>query len=211
MNDLSSRALVSLEEARSYCWRDENDGSRDGLLVDAVNLCSSAIWTYCEREFRPAGTATRAFTLRRMILDGAVVGWIDLAPYDLVAATSVELYSDTADPQSLSSDEYRLRPVGGAPGGTYLGIVTIPPSVAPVQPGFGWQASVTGSWGMPEVPEDVKLACLEWVKNLTANPGTFASSSQAGYTVVPEAEAIFAGRGMPVSVRHRLQPYRRRP
>ncbi|MCS7007853.1 MAG: hypothetical protein RMM28_10285 [Thermoleophilia bacterium] len=211
MNDLSARALVTLEEARSYCWRDENDGSRDAILVDAVNYASAAIWLHCEREFRPTQAATRTFALLERHVDGERVGWIDLSPYELRSATSVVLYSDTSSPQTLTASQYRLQPYGGTDDGTYLDIVTIGPLRSPVQPGFGWQAQVTGNWGMASVPEVVKLAALEWVKNLTANPGSFASSSQAGYIVTPDTDTIFHGGGMPASVRYRLQPYRRRP
>lgn len=212
MNELDSRALVSLEEARSYCWRDENDGTRDAVLIDAVNLVSAAIWDHCERELRPSGTGiTRTFQLTRVVCDGAVYGWIDLAPYDLYSLTQVAIHTDSGSPRVLTADEYRLEPAGRALGGTYLSIRTIAPEQPEAQPGFGWQAEVTGSWGMSSVPRAVKMAALEWAKNLTANPGSFAAASQAGYAVAPDTDLVFFGGGMPASVRYRLQPYRRRP
>jgi hypothetical protein len=59
MSDLSVRALITLEEARRYVFRDENDGSRDDLLIDAINDVSAAIFDHCEREFMPT-TLSRA-------------------------------------------------------------------------------------------------------------------------------------------------------
>jgi hypothetical protein len=212
VNDLSADALVTLEEARRYVWRDENDGSRDDLLIDAINLVSAAIAVYCEREFAAGGApATRSFPLGEIFADGRRVGWIDLTPYDLRSATAVTLHTDTLSPRTLSAEEYRLRPVGGALGGTYLGIVTIAPLVPEAQPGFGWEAQVEGLWGMASVPDEVQLACLQWVANIVRNPGSFASESMAGYTVTPELDLDVARAGMPASVRHRLHPYRRRP
>ena len=50
---LTAKALVSIEEARRYVYRDENDASRDEILIDAVNDISDAIWDEYEREFLP--------------------------------------------------------------------------------------------------------------------------------------------------------------
>jgi hypothetical protein len=61
MSDLWSQALVSVEEARRYVLRDENDGSRDDLLIDAINDVSASIFDHCEREFLPT-TISRAGT-----------------------------------------------------------------------------------------------------------------------------------------------------
>lgn len=211
MNDLdTTKSLVTIEEARAYVWRDENDATRDGVLVDAINLVSPAIWTHCEREFKDAGAATRTFALKVRVMNGSRVGWIDLAPYDLRSATAVKLYTDqpAASQQTLTVDEYRLRPVGGALGGTYLEIITVEPTASEEQLGFGWEATVTGNWGMSAVPNDVKLAALEWIKNIAENPGSYASVDAGGFPIVPAIDVSPAGRaGMPPSVRYRLRDY----
>jgi hypothetical protein len=211
---LTARALVSIEDARRYVYRDEDDTSRDEILIDAVNLVSSSIETHCEREFAiVSGTPIRTFPLRRKMVNGADVGWIDLAPYDLRSATVVKLYTDLPSPsqQTLTADEYRLRPVGGALGGTYLEILTVELTAAEEQPGFEWEATVTGSWGMAAVPDDVQSACLQWIDNIVKNPGSFSSNAMSGYVVTPEVDFTAARAGMPPAVRHRLHPYRRLP
>lgn len=210
MNDLdTTKSLVTLEEARTHCWRDENDGGRDGILVDAINYVSKAIWTRCEREFKQTDAgATRTFPLRPRIVNGSRTGWIDLCPYDLRSATQVRIYTDTSSPQTLTVDEYRLRPVGGALGGTFYEILTIEPTAAEEQPGFGWEATVQGDWGMAATPNDVKLAALEWIKNIAENPGGYASADAGGFPIIPAIDISPAGRaGMPPSVRYRLRDY----
>jgi len=207
---LSARALLTIQEARIYAWRDENDGTRDELLIQALNYVSSSIWEHCEREFTPSTNLTRTFELGTKLSRGSMVGWINLSPYDLRTATAVKLYTDTT-PQTLAATEYRLRPAGGALGGTYLDVLTIEPTAAEVWPGFGWEATVQGDWGMAAVPETIKLACADWLKNIVANPGSFASSEMAGFAITPDLDFATTGRGMPRSVMHRLQPFRRRP
>jgi len=88
VNDLSARALLTLQEARRFVYRDENDGSRDDILTDAVNDVSDSIWDHCEREFKDT-TASPGPDARIFAMNAA--GWIDLAPYDLRAVTSVKL------------------------------------------------------------------------------------------------------------------------
>lgn len=58
--EVSDRALVTLPQLRRYVLRDEDDTSRDGLLVDAVNDVSVAIEEHCEREFSPSTDPDRS-------------------------------------------------------------------------------------------------------------------------------------------------------
>lgn len=209
-DELSSRALVSVKEGRLYCFRDEDDQSRDALLIDAINSVSSAIWTHCEREFKPTNGVTRTFALRTRNVNGSWVGWIDLIPYDLRSATTVTLYTDQplASQDVLTIDEYRLRPVGAALGGTYLNLVTIPPAIPEEQPGFGWEATIAGDWGMAAVPADVRMAALQWIDNIVKNPGSYASVEMGGFTVAPDLELGSVVRaGMPTAVKHRLADF----
>ena len=207
--DLSARALLTLQEARRYVFRDEDDASRDELLVDAVNYASSAIWDHCEREFLDTtatpGPDTRDFAI-------SFRGLIDLAPYDLRSASAVVLYTDrdVADQVTLAADQYRLLPLGGVKGGTYWRIRTILPLLPEKQFGFGWQASVTGEWGLAAIPETVKLACAQWVENLVKNPGSFASQAMSGFVVTPDVDPARSA-GMPPATRHRLVPWARGP
>jgi hypothetical protein len=276
MTELNDTALITVKEARLYCFRNEDDTSRDPLLIDSVNDVSDSIWEYLEREPKPttgtttstndpgaagvsltvssfagfptangfkvkvdteimlvtAGAGTLTWTVTRAqdgttgaahTIGSAVTeieartfryngaGFLDLGPYDLNEVESVELYTDldTALQVTLTAAQYRLEPRGRAPGGTYLGLVLPYPAIAEPDYGFGWQATVTGTWGMPVTPGPIKLACKQWVDNLVKNPGSFASHQMSGYQVIPEQDQ-FAGRaGMPPAVRHRLDRFKR--
>lgn len=265
--ELSGRALLELPEARRYVYRDENDSSRDEILVDAINDVSEAIWDECEREFRPTtspdrlgvdgvGVGTTTFTaasgsftagdegdaiyvngalyeiasvtngttvvLDRVLAAGTDLAWdfgeervfsvgprglIDLTPYDLRELMGITLYSDldTSSQVALGTDDYRLFPRGRSQDGTYLRLRSIAPSLDEVAPGFGWEATIRGQWGMAEVPPVIKVAAKLWVKNIVENPGSYQVASMSGYVVTPELETTTVTRaGMPPAVRHRL-------
>lgn len=209
VESLRSSALISIEEGRRYVFRDENDSSRDGILVDAINDISDSIADHLRREICPR-TENLA---RKFDYDGS--GFLDLAPYDLRNVDSLVLYTDrpAASQKTLTTTNYRLWPTGGARGGTYLGLVLPAPALEEFDYGFGWEITLTGDWGMSAshatVPGALKLACKEWVENIVKNPGTWASHAMSGYTVTPEQD--FARRaGMPRSVVYRLDPWKRR-
>lgn len=205
---LRSTALIGIEEARRYVYRDENDSSRDEILIDAINDVSESIADHLRREITPqVASAARKF-------DYFGTGFLDLAPYDLRTVSEVKLYTDrpAASQVVLTTTNYRLWPTGGARGGTYLGLLLPAPALEEFDYGFGWEVTVTGAWGMAAdpstVPGALKLACKQWVENIVKNPGSWASHAMSGYTVTPEQD--FARRaGMPPSVLHRLEPWRR--
>lgn len=206
VNELdSTRALITLEEARLFSLRSAADQSRDEILIDAINEVSDAIWDHCEREFLATATATaRTF----QVLPS---GYVDLAPYEPRTVTQVKLYTDldVGSHQVLTTDEYRLRPAGRTPEGTWLSLLVTAPAVAELHPGFGWEVTVTGDWGMTTTPPAVKLACKQWVDNIVKNPGSFATQQMNGFTVTPDVDFAPTAAGMPAAVRHRLHRYRR--
>lgn len=209
MNELSARALITIEEARRYVFRSEDDASRDEILIDAVNDVSDSIIDHLDREILPqVENAARVFDY-----DGS--GFLDLAPYDLRNVDLLKLYTDrpAASQVTLTSTNYRLWPTGGARGGTYLGLILPTPAIEEFDYGFGWQVTLTGDWGMAAsvaaVPGALKLACKQWVENLIKNPGSFASQSMSGYTVTPEQDFTARRAGMPPAVQHRLAPWKR--
>lgn len=277
LNEIDERvSLLTLEEARLYCFRSAGDSSRDELLIEAINDVSGSIWDHCDREFKPttgettlsgsmtSGTATLPATSAvgfptsgqyKVLVDseimlvtagqgtlswtvtraqegttaaahssGATVaeleartfryrgqGGLDLSPYDLRALQKVTLYTDleASLQDELATTQYRLDPVGGTPAGTYLGLVLPYPAVEEPEYGFGWQATVLGRWGMPEIPYSVKLAAKIWVDNIVKNPAAAASSAMAGYAFFPEQDEEGRRAGMPPATRHRLEPWRR--
>lgn len=78
VGELNDGALLTLEEARLYCWRNAGDSGRDELLIEAINDVSDSIVDHCEREF-VASTGVTALTadpgvggLTLDVADGAV-------------------------------------------------------------------------------------------------------------------------------------------
>lgn len=208
LNELNeTKALLTLEEARLFVVRDAADRSRDELLIDAINDVSESIWDYCRREFLPTDSATP----RKFAYDGQ--GWLDLAPYDLRDLDEITLYTDrdTAQQVLLDDGQFKLMPVGGSAGGTWLSIVLPYPAVEERDYGFGWEVTVTGDWGMAAVPGAVRLAAKQWVENLVKNPGSYAAANYNGFQVFPAQDDTPALRaGMPPAVRHRLERWRRK-
>jgi hypothetical protein len=137
-------------------------------------------------------------------------GYVDFRPYDLRYLQSATLYADRADLEDdiLTADEYQLVVQPNTVSSYDLRVMA--PAYAPLHEGFDNLISVRGWWGMSAVPYDVRMACKQWVKNLTENPGNYASHTMSGYTVVPDMDAIApAPAGMPAAVRFRLEDFRR--
>ena len=273
MNDLVGHALVSIQEARRYVWRNENDAGRDDILIDAINFVSSSIADEAHREFvdttvpdrsgsdgvanatttfvaasgafiagdvgRLLRISDRGFYRVVSVTNGTTIvlsgspaagtqltwafsetrtfavgrrGLVNLDPYDLLELDGVGLYSDQgASAETLADDERKLLPVGRSqPGGTYLMLRTLWPTLPELQAGFGWEAEVSGFWGMPQIPETIKLAALQWIENIAKNPGSYASQTGGGYVITPDIDTATVPRtGMPPAVRHRLRRWER--
>lgn len=60
--ELVERALITIPEARRFVFRNEDDSSRDGIIVDAINDVSEAIWDHLEREPKPTTSPDRSGT-----------------------------------------------------------------------------------------------------------------------------------------------------
>jgi len=136
-------------------------------------------------------------------------GYVDFRPYDLNELSSATMYADRADLDDtvLAVGSYQLE---RRPGGTYYDMRVPAPDFAPAYEGFGTMISVRGWWGMTTIPGAVQLACKQWVKNIAENPGSYASSSMAGYDVAPDTDTFVVNpAGMPAAVRYRLDRWAR--
>jgi hypothetical protein len=137
-----------------------------------ITSYSVAIARHCGRQFAPAeDSATHRFRLRPgSTLDGLYV--LDLAPYDLRAATLVQLHPETTSPVTLTAGvDYTTEPANPRDGvHTSLSLYPLRitwTSTAAIN--FGYvNVDVTGAWGFEEVPEDVKQACILAVSSRAA-------------------------------------------
>jgi hypothetical protein len=159
---VGSRALVTLDEAKDWLQQNGVEFGEDLELVRVINDISDRFHQEAQREFKPitAGSAARLF-------DVDVLGWRSgfLMVGDLAAAPSLVEILDTnwsTVLESVSAANYTLHPqiretwepirrieFNYGNGVTYL------------RPGF--KVRVTGTWGFPAVPGNVRQAVLEAV------------------------------------------------
>lgn len=211
VTQITARALVSLMEARDYVYNDPTDNSNDRRLIARINTYSEAVWKYTRREWKPSVAAVRTFRYR-----GA--SYLPLAPYDLVSASSIVAYTDRATvdqvtltaPSGIADGDYNLRPSGGDPlTGTYRWI-DFDNYTFYAWPRSGFDITVTGNWGIPTVPDDVKLAVLVAVDDSIRNPEG-ATARQFGELTITEEPGLTEEerrwRALPGESRALLAPY----
>jgi hypothetical protein len=224
--DQPTLLLTSLEAAREYVLRDQDDESQDSQLVRLVKGYSRAVQNYSRREWLPLVPAAA----RKLSYNG--LGLLSLDPWDLRSVTSIVMFTDlpTAQQRTLIAGsptvegEYRLQPAGLTAEGTYRWI-ELPPFTpySNQQGGFmvdgewvyrptsgTYEVTVSGAWGIGTVPDDVELACLIAVKNAYENPSSFAAGQQGGmsFAEVPEPSDSGWERMLPAEARALLTPYR---
>jgi len=136
-------------------------------------------------------------------------GYVDLRPWDLRMQQSFTLYADRSDLADEVQTVYELENEGPKTD-TWYALRIAKPVQSPLVEGFSTLLTIRGWWGMAAVPYDVRMACKQWVKNITENPGVYGSHAMSGYTVIPETDTItIAPAGMPAAVRYRLEDFRR--
>lgn len=196
--------LCTLEDVRRLMQTKDSTTTQDPLVQQLITSASVAVMRKTEREFAPAA-AEDAEPVARVFewpWDGGQ--FVSLAPYDLVSVESVEVDTDQASSIELSGDEYRLWPQPPRDG-TYMAIRLQPFSA--VLGRAMWrnrQVTITGTWGFPEIPEDVAhataLTVVHWV-NVNSAVFQRPDDNPDGYSP-PK-------RGIPPEALELLGPYRR--
>lgn len=145
----------------------------DALIQILVTAGSYALQRRCQREFLPRSTATtRRFVVRQ--------ARVNLAPYDLISATSVVFDPTGATPKTLiAGTDYLLDPPGGALGSPTDGSQPISLELllsnaynisSTTSNYFGYSLlDITGSWGafasLSTVPPDLRRAAVVTVSS----------------------------------------------
>ena len=197
---MAAADLCTVEEVRDFLQKPVADTNQDQILGSLITRASYAIMRFCEREFAPAGSVgvTRTFQI------GYGDEWLSLAPYDLQTVTLVQVDTDTTA-YTLSTDEYRLDPPG-KPQSVYTSIRLRPLSVSTSGRQL-WptrQVQITGTWGFPSVPDDVKHACVVTVATwFRRDAASFSSVFRLDEGAVERPEAL------PSAVKGVLTPWRR--
>lgn len=188
---LSSRALAGLEETKRYAKIDLAETGDDDIVIDRINAASALIHRVADREFKPVGTnpQTRSFDLiapRYGVPPSNELRIGDLASAPTAVTIDGNVVTDLSTVVGLPRVRQEWEPIRRLRFGSALG--TYPA----YWPGY-WSGSVievTGTWGFPEVPADIREACIVTVaiwlsRDVTTYSETFIS--EEGRVEMPRA------------------------
>jgi hypothetical protein len=200
--------LCTVADIRTVLEIPSADTTRDTLIQDRITSASRMIQSYTEREFVAVASTTRRF----IVPIGGII--IDLAPFDLRAATTVSLHPESASPTTLTANaDYMLRPVQPRFSVyTHLGLSgRLHSAGSDVARYFGFSfLDITGTWGFASVPGEARDACIDcvvaWVRRdmsaMSFNGVLDTDPSQQG-------ERPSSAFTLPYSARQKLDPFRR--
>lgn len=211
--------LLSVDELRLALGIDPSDHSQDERYEQAIAFASRIIINYTERDFgAPLVTEQRVYEY-----DGS--GYLDID--DATAISGVALTVPNATDRILAADEWRPMPnrrddspvfyyiampgIYGLPGSPEMGFlynldvyardgrwIALPP-----------HAKVSGTWGWPAVPEDVKRAAILVIGSLFAQDSNKQSESIANYSYTLSPYSVGAEVALSGPVKDLLAPYMR--
>lgn len=204
---VAANALCTVSDVHLAMEIPATDTSLDGAIAEYIDEASSAIIKATRREFAPVSTATtRRFVVSRK-------GRVVFTPYDLQSATTVSLNPETSSPLVVSTSDYQLEPFVNSEG-VYTALRISPwiPLVSTHSLKFGNAlVDITGAWGFPSIPEEVKRAAVitvrTWLrKDAKGMAGSIGGSYYSGSELPAELPSTYA---LPAAARKLLQPYRR--
>ena len=185
---ITRRQLCTLDDAKEYAGEPPEDTTYDSLFVRLIEDCSQAFYRYTRREFTPVAESAveRVFDLTEWERDHRRVAIGDLADTDgLVVSTA---YQDGTAIETVAAQSIvalpRNRDVWEP-----ITELWFPPNVtAPAQMVRRSVMSVTGNWGFPQVPHDVRQLALTQVaiwfsRDVAKFSGTFSLAE--GRTIRP--------------------------
>lgn len=208
---LAANALTTVAAVRRQLGRSSFAATAEETAEHEANInaFSNAIAGYTSRRFAPPENAVA----KSFRYDGS--GYLNLAPYELRAASLVEYGGDGGGSWlALTAPHFRLEPRGGDHlTGTFLW-VSLPrmgrgafPVQAPTP--FDLEVRITGDYGPATVPPDVELACRIAAANAYRNPdgrGSGGGGDEFGEEDFG-AERPGVGLSLPQDARALLGPY----
>lgn len=194
--------LVTVEDVRAFLQKPDPDTEQDRILSGLIDRASEAVITYTAREFAPIATSNQ----RLFYYCGN--GVLDLTPYDLQVATTPTIVIDSVDGAggtTLVATEYQLYP-RPAKDGVYNWLRINPLSAyGPSRRFAEREVAITGDWGWPSVPDDVKhwtaVTVADWFRERVAAFGTRFN---------PETQQLEVPEDLPAAARSGLNRYRMR-
>lgn len=194
--------LVSVEDVRLQLQKQTGETGSDPVLGRLIEAASEQVLNFTEREFAPVSTSTS----RQFYYCGD--GILDLAPYDIQASPAPVVKIDTVDGAGgttlTAGTHYRLYPLPAKDGvKNWLRLAASLPASAPSAYFDDREVTITGTWGFPSVPDDVKywttVTVVDWFRERVAAFGTRFN---------PETEALEVPEDLPAAARSGLKRYR---
>lgn len=161
---LAANALITENEYKEQgSGIDASDPTQDEAIRFCINSASNRIMEYAGREFKSLAVGS---TLRTFQITPGGCGFdeVSFGTYDAQSITVVTI--DTQLGQTgltLTTSQYQPVPVQQWHG-VYTGIHILAGATGYVPLGARRAVAVTGTWGWPSVPSEVKHACVETVK-----------------------------------------------
>lgn len=192
--------LTTVGDVREFLQKQAPDVEQDLVLSTLIDRASEAIITYTAREFGPIATANQ----RLFYYCGE--GVLDLTPYDLQAVTVPTIKVDSVagvGGTTLGTTEYRLYP-RPAKDGVYNWLRLNPLSgYGPSRRFTEREVAITGDWGWPSIPDDVKhwttVVVADWFRERVAAFGTHFN---------PDTQQLEVPEDLPAAARSGLKRYR---
>jgi hypothetical protein len=159
---VSAIDLTSLDAARSFLQLQTTETELDEILGETITRCSRELANEFEREFAPPVEDTaRTLQFKPHRCGGPLL--VNLAPWDLRSAATVVVDSGLVTEQTLTSAQWELA-WHDRRTGSYLAL-----ELRDVLPDVNRRRrtlTITGDWGLSEIPEDLELGCLLYVKTI---------------------------------------------
>lgn len=196
-------ALTTLADVRAQLSNDASVNDHNDLLTLLIERATGAVHRYTGCEFVSAAHAEQdpeEDVTRRFLYDGG--RYLRLRPFDAKSITGVVVGPDDDEPLTLEATAWRALPFSSRDGeihtlellaGSDLVCSSTPERVV----------AVTGRWGWPQVPAEVKQACeaivIHWYR--------VHALTQQSYQVDADRYGPVA---FPTMARMLLEPFRMR-
>ena len=209
LDELEPYALTTIEDTELFMDRtgvqgtEANEADDLRFIAGLINAYSSAVREYTQRQFKPLETAAT----KKFSYDGAA--YLSLAPYELRAVTSINLYTDLPTSQwsllvaqtAAVEGSYRLEPRQQTTVGTYLRLQM---PAFQLNGALSREVAILGDWGAGVVPADVRMVVEAEVTNAWSRSTGQAVSQDFGEGVLRDTGPFdLSRRSQGILDRHR--------
>ena len=208
---VTSSSLCTVADVRTMMEIPDGNTSMDDMIEAYIDVASVQIMREYKREFAP--NSGPGVTRNLITLPGPS-NYVPFSPYDLQSCTAAVLHPGDTNRVLDPTIDINLNPTINAEG-VYTGLQISPfvPLVSQLSLRYGFCAiAITGTWGFPAVPSNVKRAAVvavaSWVRR---DMSSYANLQGVGPgegepSLQPQAVGTYS---LPIASQRLLAPYRR--